>query len=256
MPIHKTILPDGTLGYKWGTTGKAYRRKQDAERQERAIYASGWREPKDQHISTKCPECGKKECICEKVRNNKTQEKKAMSNKNNIAPMTLLDAQRLSMMQQQMNQRRIAHMKKLYGDDAATAKTRLSGARALALLASTVAGAGIGAVVGGIHGGTKELTDHDKKYKITKADNAQGGVAAGLMLGGGIGLLAGLLGTGVGSIAGNWSSVDKDKLKNRIQNMTLADYVVPGRASYLDAQLYKDFLENEDTQNRPQQLVF
>lgn len=31
-------------GYKWGTTGKVYKTRAGAERQMRAIYASGWRE--------------------------------------------------------------------------------------------------------------------------------------------------------------------------------------------------------------------
>ena len=31
-------------GFKWGTTGKVYKTRAGAERQMRAIYASGWRE--------------------------------------------------------------------------------------------------------------------------------------------------------------------------------------------------------------------
>lgn len=31
-------------GYRWGKTGKVYKSKAKAERQGRAIYASGWRE--------------------------------------------------------------------------------------------------------------------------------------------------------------------------------------------------------------------
>lgn len=44
MPIHKVKLPDGSMGYQWGRTGKKYKKLEDARRQERAIYASGWRE--------------------------------------------------------------------------------------------------------------------------------------------------------------------------------------------------------------------
>lgn len=44
MPIHKVKLPDGSMGYQWGRTGKKYKDLEDARRQERAIYASGWRE--------------------------------------------------------------------------------------------------------------------------------------------------------------------------------------------------------------------
>lgn len=44
MPIHKVRMPDGSVGYQWGRTGKKYKNLEDARRQERAIYASGWRE--------------------------------------------------------------------------------------------------------------------------------------------------------------------------------------------------------------------
>jgi len=30
-------------GYKWGSSGKVYKRKSDAEKQARAIYASGYK---------------------------------------------------------------------------------------------------------------------------------------------------------------------------------------------------------------------
>lgn len=33
-------------GYKWGRKGKTYKKKKQALRQARAIYASGWREKK------------------------------------------------------------------------------------------------------------------------------------------------------------------------------------------------------------------
>lgn len=39
MPIHK--VPGG---WKWGKSGKVYKDKEDAERQMRAIYASGYKE--------------------------------------------------------------------------------------------------------------------------------------------------------------------------------------------------------------------
>lgn len=44
MPIHKVKLPDGSVGYKWGQTGKVYKDKKDAQKQMQAIYASGWRQ--------------------------------------------------------------------------------------------------------------------------------------------------------------------------------------------------------------------
>ena len=46
MPV-KAVKRDGkTVGYKWGTTGTVYPTKQQAERQARAIYASGYRSKK------------------------------------------------------------------------------------------------------------------------------------------------------------------------------------------------------------------
>lgn len=39
MPVRKV---EG--GYKWGKSGKTYKKKEDAEKQARAIYASGWYE--------------------------------------------------------------------------------------------------------------------------------------------------------------------------------------------------------------------
>ena len=41
MPVRKV-----KGGYKWGNTGKVYPTKAQAERQGRAIRASGWREKK------------------------------------------------------------------------------------------------------------------------------------------------------------------------------------------------------------------
>jgi hypothetical protein len=41
MPVHKT-----KGGFKWGESGKVYPTKKQAEKQEKAIYASGYKEPK------------------------------------------------------------------------------------------------------------------------------------------------------------------------------------------------------------------
>ena len=38
MPVKKV-----KGGYKWGKSGKVYKSKKKAERQARAIYASGWK---------------------------------------------------------------------------------------------------------------------------------------------------------------------------------------------------------------------
>lgn len=45
MPIHR-IKRGGTYYYKYGTTGKEYRTRQEAEKQARAIKASQAREEK------------------------------------------------------------------------------------------------------------------------------------------------------------------------------------------------------------------
>ena len=36
------------IGWRWGKTGKLYKKKEDAEKQERAILASGWKEKRKQ----------------------------------------------------------------------------------------------------------------------------------------------------------------------------------------------------------------
>lgn len=41
MPVRKV-----SGGYQWGKTGKVYPTKEQAERQGRAIHASGYKEPK------------------------------------------------------------------------------------------------------------------------------------------------------------------------------------------------------------------
>lgn len=41
MPVRKV-----SGGYQWGTSGKVYPTRAKAERQGRAILASGWKEPK------------------------------------------------------------------------------------------------------------------------------------------------------------------------------------------------------------------
>lgn len=41
MPVMK-VIKDGEVYYRWGTTGKLYKKRSDAEKQARAIYASGY----------------------------------------------------------------------------------------------------------------------------------------------------------------------------------------------------------------------
>lgn len=45
MPI-QTVTVKGQKMYRWGDQGKLYRNRSDAEKQARAIYASGYKEPK------------------------------------------------------------------------------------------------------------------------------------------------------------------------------------------------------------------
>jgi len=47
MPVHEVRNKSGkVIGYKWGRSGKTYRKREDAEKQARAIYASGYKEKK------------------------------------------------------------------------------------------------------------------------------------------------------------------------------------------------------------------
>lgn len=45
MPIHR-ITKNGKVYYRWGDQGKLYEKREDAEKQAQAAYASGYREPK------------------------------------------------------------------------------------------------------------------------------------------------------------------------------------------------------------------
>jgi hypothetical protein len=47
MPIQK-IVKNGKTYYRYGDSGKMYTDIKDAEKQERAIHASGYREPNQQ----------------------------------------------------------------------------------------------------------------------------------------------------------------------------------------------------------------
>jgi hypothetical protein len=43
MPIQRTTLKGGKKGWKWGDKGKGYPTKKQAEAQQRAAYASGYK---------------------------------------------------------------------------------------------------------------------------------------------------------------------------------------------------------------------
>lgn len=251
MAVNRSILPDGSLGYRAGTEGKTYKRVQDARIQDKKIAPK----KKDQSVKSVCPVCNKRKCSCASV---KPVEPKysdfkkrafmdpmlvaAMSTStpgaNNVsAPMNGLDYQRMRALQLAQEQRRIQHMKDLAGPGAATKYKRLRYANVLPILATTIGGAGVGAAAG-----AGLLPDVGK------------GAGAGALVGGGIGLLAGLLASGIGSVAGTFSDMSREELQQRLQNLSAGDYLIPGRGAYLNAQLFKDFEENEA--NKPQQLVF
>ena len=45
MPVKEVKNSSGkVMGYRWGNSGKIYRKREDAEKQARAIYASGYKE--------------------------------------------------------------------------------------------------------------------------------------------------------------------------------------------------------------------
>lgn len=43
MPVHKSYKNGQAVGWRWGRSGKVYATRAEAERQARAIYASGYR---------------------------------------------------------------------------------------------------------------------------------------------------------------------------------------------------------------------
>lgn len=259
MAVNRSILPDGTLGYRAGTEGKTYKRIQDARIQDKKISDSSSKKS-DQTVKSVCPVCNKTKCTCSSVKEPKMNfqdfKKKAAFDPmqsmmpaamapsapgaNNVAaPMTGLDYQRMRALQLAQEQRRVQHLKDLAGPGAATTYRRLRYAQVLPILAAMTGGAGVGAAVGG---------------GMAPRSTVGAGAGVGALVGGGVGLLAGLLANGIGSMAGSLSSMPREELQKRLQGLSAADYLVPGKGSYLNAQLFKDFEENE--QNKPQQMVF
>lgn len=43
MPVHKSYKNGRAVGWRWGRSGKVYATRAEAERQARAIYASGYK---------------------------------------------------------------------------------------------------------------------------------------------------------------------------------------------------------------------
>lgn len=43
MPVHRATGPRGGKGWQWGSSGKVYPTKKQAEKQARAAYAAGYK---------------------------------------------------------------------------------------------------------------------------------------------------------------------------------------------------------------------
>lgn len=283
MAVNRSILPDGSLGYRAGTEGKTYKRVQDARIQDAKLTAAKKNKKTDQSVKSVCPVCNKEKCTCAEVNSPKVTFKDfkkrafmdpafnpalnpALSPAHNPAinplldpgsnpalnpnmnqalnpamnpAMNGLDYERMRALQLAQEQRRIKHLKELVGPGAATTFKRLRYAQLIPVITSALAGAGVGAAAGA---------------GIAPKSMLGEGAGTGALVGGGVGLLAGLLANGIGSMAGSLSKMPREELQKRIQGLSAADYLVPGKGSYLGAQLYKDFEENE--KNRPQQMVF
>lgn len=245
MAVYRSILPDGSLGYKAGTEGRTYKRVQDARIQDAKLTAKKKNKKTDQSVKSVCPMCNKEKCTCAEVKSPKVTfkdfKKKAFMDPMSAAAMgasamTGLDYQRMRALYLAQEQRRIQHMKDLAGPGAATKYKRLRYANVLPILATTLGGAGVGAAAGA---GLNE--------------DPGTGAGTGALVGGGIGLIASLLANGIGSVAGTLSDMPREELQQRLQNLSIGDYLVPGRGAYLNAQLFKDFEENEV--NKPKQMV-
>lgn len=260
MAVNRSILPDGTLGYRAGTEGKTYKRMQDARIQDKKLSDAKAGKKVEQTVKSVCPVCKKQKCTCASVKepsmNFQDFKKKAAFDPmqamtmaagamnapgaNNVgAPMNGLDYQRMRALQLAQEQRRVKHLKDLAGPGAATTYRRLRYAQVLPVLAAMAGGAGVGAAAGA---------------GIAPRSMVGAGAGTGALIGGGVGLLAGLIANGIGSMSGSLSNMPREELQKRLQGLSAADYLVPGKGSYLNAQLFKDFEENEE--NRPQQMVF
>ncbi len=152
-----------------------------------------------------------------------------------------LERRRLEQIEQAERQRRIKYLHGKFGEGAATKLNRLLLAKKLALLTATLGGGALGAIIGG--------SSADK-------DNRTAGALVGGALGAGIGGGLGSLVSGIGELVGGYTNNEPDYLKDRLSDIGVLDYVTPGRASYVAAQLEKDFLEHENDAQRPSQHVF
>ena len=173
-----------------------------------------------------------------------------------MTPMTMMtvgasDIARAQQITQAQEQRRLKHLSALTGMDAteaATVKKKLLYGRLAPILLGAALGLGGGALAGAWLG---------KKYQIDPflgdtGNKVMGGYMGGV-LGAGIGTILGAAPGLYNSITADVTNMPRNELASRLKNIGLKDILIPGRASYLDAKLYKDFLANE--KDRPTQYV-
>ena len=147
---------------------------------------------------------------------------------------TVLDHERARQMALAYQQRRVKHLKGLVGNKAATINNRLRISQGLpmliAMLTGGLSGAGLGALSHGKHGA---------------------------LVGGILGSATGMIGSGIlgaiGSAKGALADSDREQLKKDLNNISLANYLVPGISANLAARLDKDFIQDEE--DRPQQYI-
>lgn len=153
----------------------------------------------------------------------------------NLNMEDMLAARRMAQIDQAEKQRLIRFLQGKIGDKAATVLGKLALAEKLPVLGT--------AALGSILGGTASNAIADS-------------VTPGALVGGGAGLLTGAGINALGSALGNIEYMDSNELYNRLSNLSAADYLIPGRASKLRKQLYKEFLAHEDSKEKPQQHIF
>ena len=153
-----------------------------------------------------------------------------------------LNDARVKQIKQAEEQRRLRHLHRILGVDAATQLNRLRLAKRTSLLTGLLGGALFGGTLGYLG-----AYDPDNRGATAVRGALQGAAALGAL---------GLTSSVVGGIAGRVSKEPRAALRSRLADINMLDYVLPGRATYLDEQLEKDFLENESMRERPQQLVY
>lgn len=188
MPIHKVKLPDGSMGYQWGRTGKKYKDLEDARRQERAIYASGWREEGESKKANAKGVCG--------MNYKEWLQKQASDAENSGTKLINLYQGGRGLLTAGGA-----------ATDALTLAALLHGAttgnRATGTIGGAILGSGIGS---GLLGGTAKA--------ITSAGNDVGTPVAAGVVGSAVGGLGGLIGGGtIGYILANAAKKRREKLE-------------------------------------------